>query len=305
MGSRDFQDFRPVRLTDRALFQRYLERSCRPRRLITFTFTNFFLWQHWDNFRWAIREEALCILAESPFGQALLPPIAAEEGCFLRATAGLLEQLQVSGRAPLLIELDAETAQILQNTWPDRFLREEYRPGANYVYQQEDLAKLAGKKYHSKRNHLHQFQREYPKHQLVPIRGELARRCGERFREWDENLHPGDPELALEAVGIEKALLHLEELGLKSAALLLEGEPVAFSFGEALSLETFCIHVEKANSRIPGAYQAINQGFVQAHCQAYRYINRAEDMGRPGLRWAKESYHPCYLERKYILRARG
>ena len=47
----------------------------------------------------------------------------------------------------------------------------------------------------------------------------------------------------------------------------------------------------------------INQQFVQQACQGYRYINREDDVGDEGLRKAKLSYHPAFLEQKFLLTA--
>ena len=59
------------------------------------------------------------------------------------------------------------------------------------------------------------------------------------------------------------------------------------------------IHIEKANTDYDGSYAMINQQFAE-HCWSeYTYINREEDMGLPGLRKAKESYHPHKMIVKY------
>lgn len=297
-----FPGFCQVRLIDKPIFTEHLHKMLFPPRLITYTFTNFYIWNHWDHFYWRLQNDALCLIADYPIGTALLPPIAPDQESFIRAMEYMMERFRSWGRPLWFTELDSRICEMIQQTWPDRFLKEEYRPGGNYVYYQQDLASLKGKKYNGKRNHLNHFQKNNPDWQLSPITTELATRCRQQFHKWNDLLHPDDPELALEAVGVEQALEHLEELGLSSAALLLHGEPIAFTFGEALNADTFCIHVEKADSRIRGAYQAINQLFAEKYCQGYTYINRAEDMGDPGQQKAKESYHPCHLERKYVLR---
>ena len=42
----------------------------------------------------------------------------------------------------------------------------------------------------------------------------------------------------------------------------------------------------------------INQQFVQHECMDYQYVNREEDTGADGLRQAKMSYRPAFLEEK-------
>jgi len=304
-AERSFPGFCKIHLEDRAVFTEYLKRMLFPPQLITYTFGNFYLWRHWDQFCWQIREDALCILAQSPFGLSALPPLASGIESFIQAVDYLTEEFHRQQQPILFTELDSRLCALIQKTWPGRFLAEEYRPGSNYIYRQEDLAGLKGKKYDGKRNHLNSFFRNTPDWQLCPLNKELAEPCKTLFRSWNALLHPDEPELQLEALGIEQALEHLPELQLSGAVLLSRGKPIAFTFGEELNANTFCIHVEKADSRIRGAYQAINKLFAAEYCQTYTYINRAEDMGNPGQRKAKESYHPCCLERKYILRERN
>ena len=80
--------------------------------------------------------------------------------------------------------------------------------------------------------------------------------------------------------------------------LRVEGEIVAFTMGEKLCEDTFVVHIEKAYADVDGAYPMINQQFVQHECMDYQYVNREEDTGADGLRQAKMSYRPAFLEEK-------
>ena len=46
----------------------------------------------------------------------------------------------------------------------------------------------------------------------------------------------------------------------------------------------------------------INQQFVEHECMDYTYVNREDDVGEPGLRKAKLSYHPEFLVEKGFAR---
>jgi hypothetical protein len=110
-----------------------------------------------------------------------------------------------------------------------------------------------------------------------------------------------DPGLGAEDRAIHEALCHFGRLDYRGGAILIEGKVEAFSLGEPLNPDTVVIHIEKANPEIPGLYAAINQRFVQHAWADYRWINREQDLGLPGLRQAKESYNPDHLEDKYEL----
>lgn len=71
-----------------------------------------------------------------------------------------------------------------------------------------------------------------------------------------------------------------------------------FSIGEPVCDDTMVVHIEKAYADVQGAYPIINQQFLLHEASQYRYVNREEDMGEPGLRQAKESYHPVFLVEK-------
>ena len=65
------------------------------------------------------------------------------------------------------------------------------------------------------------------------------------------------------------------------------------------------IHIEKMNHEVAGAGETINKLFAAEMLHRHpglRYINREDDAGDPGLRYAKESYHPLRLLRKFNVR---
>ena len=73
----------------------------------------------------------------------------------------------------------------------------------------------------------------------------------------------------------------------------------AFTLGEQINDEIAVIHIEKADSGIPGLYTIINQQFVEHAWTKVKYINREEDMGLEGLRRAKLSYNPAFMIDKF------
>jgi len=84
--------------------------------------------------------------------------------------------------------------------------------------------------------------------------------------------------------------------------LRVYGKVIAFTFGEALTDDTVVIHIEKADPDIDGAYQVINQQFLQHRWAHVTYVNREEDLGIEGLRQAKQSYHPVKMVEKHLCR---
>ena len=80
----------------------------------------------------------------------------------------------------------------------------------------------------------------------------------------------------------------------------------AFSCGERLNESTAVIHLEKADPELRGLYVLINQQFCREAWAGVNFVNREQDLGEPGLRTAKMSYHPHHLVEKFRIRlARG
>ena len=102
--------------------------------------------------------------------------------------------------------------------------------------------------------------------------------------------------MAEEEKAVKEALTHCEELKLIGGAIRVGGKIKAFAAGALINPETAVVHIEKADVEYPGIYAVVNQQFA-AHVPAgVELINREEDLGLPGLRKAKRSYHPFYGE---------
>lgn len=72
----------------------------------------------------------------------------------------LVETLCPNGEPLRFTGVTREMAAFLQQRFPDAVWQPD--PAAyDYIYRTEDLITLKGKRYHKKRNHLHQFQERY------------------------------------------------------------------------------------------------------------------------------------------------
>ena len=108
-----------------------------------------------------------------------------------------------------------------------------------------------------------------------------------------------------ETCAIVQALHNFDYLNLRGGLLRLDGEVIAFTFGCKATPDMFVVQIEKADHTIQGAYQMINQQFVQRNCNDVEYVNREEDLGLEGLRKAKKSYYPVMRGVKYMAVPKG
>ena len=111
-----------------------------------------------------------------------------------------------------------------------------------------------------------------------------------------------DPHLCDEYRAIREVLDNFWALSAFGAAIRADGTIQAYTIGEALNPSTAVIHFEKAMSSITGLYQFVNQAFCRNYLKRFEYVNREQDLGIPGLRKAKMSYHPDRMVEKYTVR---
>lgn len=101
--------------------------------------------------------------------------------------------------------------------------------------------------------------------------------------------------IAAEQRVMENIFQYWDKLGMLGGSIYIHNRMVAFTFGSAVTNDTFDVCVEKADRNIDGLFSVINQQFAAHLPQQYVYLNREEDMGLEGLRKAKLSYHPEIL----------
>lgn len=288
--------FKPLEISHRDTLTRVFEEE-QP-KISEFTFTNLFIWRHRYRPVWDIRKGCLVIVCR-PEG---LPPFAlppAGSGDKRSALSTLCEEL--TQWTPEVQIRRVDESFVSEHVDPHRFEVVYDRDYSDYVYRTEDLIRLSGRKYHRKKNHFNRFKRQYDfEYRTIDL--ELVECFLDMQDSWCRIRDCAeDPDLLSEDYAVREALTHCEELRFQGGAIEIEGKLEAFSLGESLDKETAVIHVEKANPDIPGLYAAINRLFCSNAFSHTTYVNREQDLGEPGLRKAKESYHPHHLVKKYTL----
>jgi hypothetical protein len=161
------------------------------------------------------------------------------------------------------------------------------------------MISLSGKKLHSKRNHLNYFLENYNFSYKKVDSKEILERCAEKAYQLISAKEKNKNSFELGAMkSYFENYFGFEQTG---AALEIDGEIVAMSFGEKISDDTALIQIELADDNYRGAYQAINKLFCETEWSGFTYVNREEDMGIEGLKKAKMSYQPAFLVEKYYL----
>jgi len=290
--------FKRPELEDQEIIAPYFEKA--PSRSCERTFANVYLWSRHYHVQYAVIEGALVFRDD---GEKLAFAYPAGEPETVKRALEYLMRYTEEQKAPfILYNVTEENFAQMEAWYPEQFQIEYLRDEADYVYETEKLATLAGKKLHGKRNHINKFKSLYPDWSYEPITGKNAEECFQMALEWrNENGCEEDLEKNAEMCVTLNFLRLFQELGMKGGLIRVEGKVVAFCVGEPVCEDTFVVHVEKAFAEVEGAYPMINQQFVQHECMEYQYVNREEDTGAEGLRKSKLSYHPAFLVEKGIV----
>lgn len=291
-----FPDFKPLELADLEILRTALS-AYRP-QTSELTFSNLFIWRKHYDFRWCVHQDWVFIVTGGANAFAL-QPIGPEPRA--DATMRLLDWLRDQpGTTGAIERADTRLAEQLRDR--PEFDIESVRDHFDYVYRAQDLVQLAGRKYHSKRNHINKFKRTHP-FRYEPLAGSHIDSCMALAESWCK-WRRCDEDLSLlgEWDAVREALENFGTLGIEGGAVFVEDRLEAFAIGEWLNRDTVVIHVEKANAEIPGLYPLVNQQFCEHAWAKAAFVNREQDLGEPGLRKAKESYYPDHLVEKYRIR---
>lgn len=289
-------EFKPITIGDRELITSYTlpsqEQDC------DLSFANLYSWQFMTESAYALIGNQLVIRMKHPtegheyfmpFGSNLKTVI--EELEVVATAAG--ERLRLRGVSP-----DIQTA--LEKEFPSAFDYSEERDFFDYIYNRKDLVELRGKNYQPKRNHVNKFYKTYA-FTDAPLTPRDIQECLAFEADWcRRHAFEESDMIRNERRALTTAFRHWDELPLSGWIIRIDGTIAAFAFGSPINHNTFGVHYEKADIAIDGSYAVINQLFASRIPEQYEFINREEDLGIPGLRQAKLSYHPARLLAKTV-----
>lgn len=288
-------DFKPIRLEDKELIMSYLV-TCENKDC-NLSFVNLFTWQFLTNSHFAVIDDCLVIrFVLDKENVVYTMPVG--RGNVKNVIVLLKQQAQIEGLRLRVHGVFPELKMWFDREFPGCFTYQLDRDYFDYIYLREELAELKGKNFQAKRNHVNKFKRTY-NYEYTPLTEELVPACLELEKKWCKE-HDCDENSSLknERNALSIALRNLKTLDILGGVLWSDGEIVGFTYGAPVNHNTFAVHIEKADSHVDGAYSVLNQGFVKCIPEQYVYLNREEDLGIPGLRKAKLSYHPVILLEK-------
>lgn len=275
--------FRKIEITDKALFDQFQMKDYEASEL---NFVNIYAWKNQDQLEFFHDDDMLIIKGKDFF----FPPLVKGDA-FNKAIKFIKDYCDNNQFVFNIVGITPELLPFfnLPNTkiYPHNELNE-------YLYHPEDLITYKGKKYHSKRNLVNQFENDYD-FKFVSYDPSLRDGIVKLIDEWTEH-----KSLTYEKEGILSLLDNRDALGCFCDCLIIDDAVQAFAIG-TITNDIGIVLFEKANTNYIGIYAAIVTYFARQHFANVKFINRQEDMGIENLRISKMSYNPCGFAYKYQL----
>ena len=272
-------------------------------------FMGEYLWKDYFEIRYALSEKTYAlhyIMKVDGRTYAAVPYCAPED--LAAAWEEIQEYFHKNLGRKLAVYLMDETSLALLNLSEKQYEITELRDAEDYLYSAQALKTLSGKKLHKKKNHLNAFLKEQEGHyKYCSLCCSDAPEVWEFLKQWkvqkDEHyadLPEEEKELDGEILGVHDVLTSCSMLDVRMAGIYIDEKLEAFTLGSYNErLRMAVIHIEKANPKIRGLYQFINQQFLIHEYKDAVLVNREDDVGIEELRQAKISYNPIGLAKKY------
>jgi hypothetical protein len=290
MNLPNFPEFKLIGLEDQEYIRNLIEKY--PSEGCEINFANTFIWRNFDHPKATTINDNLCLLFKPPAEPAyFLQPIGENR---------IIETIKTClSSAPRLSRIPESFAE----KYCCEFRCEPDRNNFDYVYLAEDLIQLKGKKYDGRRNRIRKFEKNHS-YRYLKLSAQHLADCRRLLEGWFKEKQSNAGMISAQKDAIIEALTYFETLDLVGCAIEVEGQIEAFSIGEKFNQDTAVIHIEIVNPVYDGLSQLINREFIKNAWADYKFINREQDLGIPGLRRAKSSYYPHHLVKKYNITAR-
>ncbi|OGY35225.1 MAG: hypothetical protein A3D99_00960 [Candidatus Andersenbacteria bacterium RIFCSPHIGHO2_12_FULL_45_11] len=190
----------------------------------------------------------------------------------------------------------------IQENRTTSFLITEDRDNFDYVYSLDKLRTYEGSEYEQSRNMKNRFTRKYEKIQIVPL--DLTKLNDRKIiqnlnQQWEMNK---EYRLDNEEDAMARLLFPGNNFPLMSLGLLVNGNPVAFSISEVLNNGYAISHFVKADTQYSGVYSYLMYATAtELSTKGCTLLNYEQDLGIPGLRYAKDVFRPVHFLKKYII----
>lgn len=252
-----------------------------------YSFANVYLFRRTHDYELWENEYPLVAGKRGPDSHYLIPSFSLEE-------------------TPPLLELLVKEPNISLFPIPDQW--KEQRPhcrfdmsidDSDYVFKAEKLRTLAGRKLSSRRNLIHQLEREYEMHS-EKLTETNVKDAFQILEQW-QSANPM-PKEQTDFFPMQEALELLKPLGLCGCISYANGQPAGLTIGELINPQTAILLFAKGLRTFKGIVPYLYRHFAEHLPAEVEWVNLEQDLGNPSLRQAKEAYEPDLIVNKWYYR---
>ncbi|MFA5879761.1 MAG: phosphatidylglycerol lysyltransferase domain-containing protein [Candidatus Margulisiibacteriota bacterium] len=287
----NYPNFKKLELPDLNIVKDYL--LTYSKNTCEYALANLFSWRMIENTKITLINHNLCFLMSPEFDNSFfLEPVG---------NTKIPETIKTCLNTTTKVAHVSE--QIIKLINPTEFLITPLPNYADYIYQQQDLAELKGRKFDGKRNHINKFNRIYQNYACYDFDETHFIEALQFFDIWYDGKEKKNdfshPIFLNQKKILEEAFRLFDPLALFGKVIYIDQKFCGFILGSELNKKTVDVHFFYAHPEIKGIYQILLNEASKTIFDKYELINLEEDLGIPSLKQAKLSYLPLYLEQKY------
>ncbi len=287
----EYPKFKKVEFGDLKLISKWLTHL--ETKICELNLTNILIWKDFDKAKITLINKNPCLLLspenEPPY---FLEPLGDN---MLIETAELC--LKHAGKISRASEVFVR--KLSRRPYRFKCLRNQF----DYIYKTRDVAELKGRKFDGKRNQIKKFKSHFPEYEFTNLTPELKKEALELFEKWFDIRKESRyfPRLAHDSQkrAINLAFSNFKSLNLLGGALIAEKSLKGFILGSPLNKESVSVHFSYGDPSIRGTSQTLFFEAANKTFSSFEFMNLEQDLGIPGLRKMKLSYHPLKLEKKF------
>jgi len=191
----------------------------------------------------------------------------------------------------------------------NKYHTEEDPDHFDYIYKNENLANLAGKKFHNKRWLFNKFRVLYLNVRVL-ISPNIDERTKEDILRLDEKWAKHkveklvDFDIKNEVQAVKKFFISLSDLPNSKfifLCLYVGSELVGFSISSIINQDYVLCHFTKGDTKYSGVYEYMLKNYAENTKKLAQFMNYEQDLGIPSLRFSKNSFRPDFFLKKYVV----
>ena len=283
-------------LSFQAALDRYLQKTSTA--LSSRSFANIYAWQDFFQFRFEEIDGNLCVFATEEAGTFLyLPPLG--ESISPKAVEYSFERMRQINKSSSVTRIENVSQEQLKFFATDKY--KIYKKGYEYLYFRNDLVRLKGQAYKSKRHACRHFEKSFSA-AFLGYDPSMAKECLELFAEWQKHKRltlTEDIDLALleDALSVHRRVLtDFQQLNVIGRVVEVNARIAGYTFGYFVGQETFCDLLEITDPQYSGLGAYIfNQLCQDPALLGVKFINVMDDCAPQNVNRTKRSFRPAAL----------